>query len=186
MKCQEAIFELPLWCQHVYGHTTGISVGSEVSLAACWVRTDTTPACSSDRVPQQFRLSPCESVHRTLMMDSFFIVSPKCCSKVASIPPAVQLGPGLCSTARSKHMFWIAILSVLKPCTGFLPTMRGPFTGLLPLSSLLTLCLLLALSLSLSLSLPGRGRQRERERWFTQLLYQYVVIIVLLFLISSL
>lgn len=62
--------------------TTGISVGSEVSLAACWARTDITPACSSDRVPRQPRLSPCESVHRTPTMDGFFIVSSKCCSKV--------------------------------------------------------------------------------------------------------
>lgn len=68
-------------------HTTGISVGSEVSLAACWARTDITPACSSDRVPRHPRLSPCESVHRTPTMDGFFIVSSKCCSKVASIPP---------------------------------------------------------------------------------------------------
>lgn len=36
-------------------HTTGISVGSEVSLAACWARTDITPACSSDRVPRPGR-----------------------------------------------------------------------------------------------------------------------------------
>ena len=70
-------------------HTTGISVGSEVSLAACWARTDITPACSSHRVPQQPRLSPCESVHRIPKMDGFFIVSSKCCSKVASIPPHV-------------------------------------------------------------------------------------------------
>lgn len=33
-------------------HTTGMSVGSEVSLAACWASTDITPACSSDSVPR--------------------------------------------------------------------------------------------------------------------------------------
>ena len=70
-------------------HNTGISVGSEVSLAACWARTDITRACSSDRVPRQPRLSPCESVTRTPSMDGFFTVSSKCYSEVASIPPTV-------------------------------------------------------------------------------------------------
>lgn len=32
-------------------HTTGVSVGSEVSLAACWASTEMMPACSSDSVP---------------------------------------------------------------------------------------------------------------------------------------
>lgn len=70
-------------------HTTGISVGSEVSLAACWARTDITPACSSDGVLRQPRLSPCKSVHRTPIVHGFSIVSSKHCCKVASIPPRV-------------------------------------------------------------------------------------------------
>ena len=44
-------------------------MGSEVSLAACRAKTDITPACSSDRVPRQPRLSHCESVHRTPAVD---------------------------------------------------------------------------------------------------------------------
>lgn len=40
-------------------HTTGISVGSEVSLAACWARTEMTPACSSESVPRPARQGRC-------------------------------------------------------------------------------------------------------------------------------
>lgn len=51
-------------------HTTGVSVGSEVSLAACWARTDITPACSSDRVPRPERddttLPDCPKMSREL------------------------------------------------------------------------------------------------------------------------
>lgn len=36
-------------------HTTGVSVGSEVSLAACWASTEMTPACSSESVPRPAR-----------------------------------------------------------------------------------------------------------------------------------
>lgn len=44
-------------------------------------------------VPQQPRLSPCESVHKTPTMDGFFIVSFKCCSKVTSILPTICPAP---------------------------------------------------------------------------------------------
>lgn len=97
--CQEAIlwtatvmplcFWIIMFALFDSRYTTRISVGSKVSLAACWARTDITPACSSDRVPRHPRLSPCESVHRTPTMDGFFIVPSKCCSKVASISSRV-------------------------------------------------------------------------------------------------
>lgn len=50
-----------------------------------------TPACSSDRLSQKPKLSPCESVCKVPAMEGFFIVSSKCCSKVTSITPTVHL-----------------------------------------------------------------------------------------------
>lgn len=115
-KCQEAI----LWTTSVMAscfwiimfplsdsrHTTGISVESEVSLAACWARTNSAPACSSHRVPRQPRLSPYESVHRTQTVDRFFIVSSNGCSKVASILPAIHLGSQLIVTFLLYRLFF--------------------------------------------------------------------------------
>ena len=80
-------------------HTTRISVGTEVSLAACWSRT-MIKQLSPQHVhwtgphgsPDQALVNLC---HRTPAMNGFLIVSSKGCSKVISIVSAMSPGPHL-------------------------------------------------------------------------------------------
>lgn len=88
-------------------------------------------ACSSDRTPHspdQGLVNLCTG-HRTPTMGSFFIVSPKCCSEVTSIPPTVCSGPDPFSTLRllyHRPRIWLlwspTICWNFSSCSGMLST----------------------------------------------------------------
>lgn len=60
-------------------HTTGVSVGSEVSLAACWASTEMTPACSSESVPRPARGEMWAEPMHTVMRGSSPSLFPQGC-----------------------------------------------------------------------------------------------------------
>lgn len=66
-------------------HTTGISVGSEVSLFACQARPDVTPTCSSDRIPQKPRSSPYDCAQNIVLQQ--WTDSSLCPPSAAPKPP---------------------------------------------------------------------------------------------------